>query len=308
MEGEAVLSLVDRLDDAFLEAAERILGTEGRVVVSGVGKSGVVARKVASTLASTGTPALFLHPVEGAHGDLGLLVRGDLLVAVSKSGETEELVELMPAVRRLEVPVVAITGEPASTLGRLADVVLDAGVRSEACPMDLAPTASSTAALALGDALAMALLTARGFDSGDFARLHPGGRIGRRLLWTVRDVMVEDPEEVPEVGPGAPLSEAMHEIAFRRGTVPVVDDDRRVVGVVTAGDLTRFAGDRPDFLRRPTREAMTPDPHLAAPGTLATEAAEVMEREGIMAMPVVDPDGGLLGIVHLHDLLRAGVG
>lgn len=308
VEGRAVLDLVDRLGPPFLEAAERILEAEGRVVVSGVGKSGMVARKIASTLASTGTPAVFLHPVEGAHGDLGLLVRGDLLVAVSKSGETEELADLLPAVRRLDVPVVAITGEPESTLGRLADVVLDAGVRGEACPMDLAPTASSTAALALGDALAMAVLAARGFDSEAVARLHPGGRLGRRLLWKVRDVMVEDPTEVPEVGPDAPLREAMREIAFRRGTVPVVDGDGRVIGVVTAGDLTRFAEERPDFLERPTREAMTRDPHLTAPDTLAAEAAEVIERQGIMAMPVVDDDGALVGIVHLHDLLRAGVG
>lgn len=307
VEGRAVLDLVDRLGDSFLAAVRRILETEGRVVVSGIGKSGVVARKIASTLASTGTPALFLHPAEGIHGDLGLLVRGDLLVAVSNSGESEELAELMPAVKRLEVPVVALTGDPDSTLGRHADVVLDSGVDAEAGPLELAPTASSTAAMAYGDALAVALLAARGFDARDFARLHPRGALGRKLLWTVRDVMLDDPSEVPSLPPDAPLSDAMHEIAFRRGTVPVVEGDRRVAGVVTAGDLTRYAEDHPDFLERPTREAMTPDPHVVAPDTLAAEAVRVMEEEGIMAMPVVDGDRVLLGIVHLHDLLREGV-
>ncbi len=307
VEGRAVLNLVDRLDDAFVAAVRHVLEADGRVVVSGIGKSGVVARKVASTLASTGTPALFLHPAEGAHGDLGLLVRGDLLIAVSKSGETEELAELMPAVKRLEIPVVAITGEEDSTLARHADVVLRASVSEEACPMDLAPTASSTAAMAMGDALAMSVLAERGFGPEDFARLHPGGTLGRKLLWKVEDVMVDDPAEVPGLEPDAPLSEAMRQIAHLRGTVPVVDGDGRVLGVVTAGDLTRFAEDRPDFLDRPTREAMTGDPEVVGPEELAVQAVHVMEDRGIMAMPVVDGAGTLLGIVHLHDLLRAGV-
>lgn len=307
VEGRAVLDLVDRLDEAFVAAVHHVLEADGRVVVSGIGKSGVVARKVASTLASTGTPALFLHPAEGAHGDLGLLVRGDLLIAVSKSGETEELAELMPAVKRLEIPVVAITGEEGSTLARHADVVLRASVSEEACPMDLAPTASSTAAMAMGDALAMAVLTERGFGPEDFARLHPGGTLGRKLLWKVEDVMVDDPAEVPGLEPDAPLSEAMRQIAHLRGTVPVLNGDGRVLGVVTAGDLTRFAEDRPDFLDRPTREAMTEDPEVVGPEELAVQAVHVMEDRGIMAMPVVDGTGTLLGIVHLHDLLRAGV-
>ena len=307
VEGRAVLELVDRLDESFVAAVRRILGAEGRVVVSGIGKSGVVARKVASTLASTGTPALFLHPAEGVHGDLGLLVRGDLLIAVSKSGETDELAELMPAVKRLEIPVVAITGADGSTLARHADVVLRASVSEEACPMDLAPTASSTAALAMGDALAMAVLAERGFGAEDFARLHPGGSLGRKLLWRVEDVMVDDPAEVPGLGSDAPLSEAMRQIAHLRGTVPVLDGDGRVEGVVTAGDLTRYAEGQPDFLERPTREAMTTDPELVRPDELAVQAVHVMEEKGIMAMPVVDDDGALRGIVHLHDLLRAGV-
>lgn len=307
VEGRAVLGLVDELGDDFVAAVDAILETEGRVVVSGIGKSGVVARKVASTLASTGTPALFLHPAEGAHGDLGLLVRGDLLVAVSKSGETEELADLMPAIKRLEIPVVAITGEEGSTLARHADVVLRASVSGEAGPMDLSPTASSTAALAMGDALAMAVLAERGFGPEDFARLHPGGALGRRLLWKVEDVMVDEPEEVPSLEPEAPLSEAMRQIAHLRGTVPVVDGDRRVTGVITAGDLTRYAEDRPDFLTHPTGEAMTRDPELVGPEELAVQAVHVMEEKGIMALPVVDDRSVLLGIVHLHDLLRAGV-
>lgn len=307
VEGRAVLDLVERLDDAFVEAVRRVLAVDGRVVVSGIGKSGVVARKLASTLASTGTPALFLHPAEGAHGDLGLLVRGDLLIAVSKSGETEELADLMPAVKRLQIPVVVLTGTSDSTLGRHADVVLDAAVPEEACPMDLAPTASSTAAMAMGDALAMAVLAERGFGPDDFARLHPSGSLGRKLLWRVEDVMLEDPSEVPEVEPDTPLAEAMRQIAHLRGTVPVVDGERRVVGVLTAGDLTRYAEDRPDFLERPTREAMTSSPELTSPDSLAVEAVYVMEEKGVMALPVVDGEDRLLGIVHLHDLLRAGV-
>ncbi|MFW6191960.1 MAG: KpsF/GutQ family sugar-phosphate isomerase [Gemmatimonadota bacterium] len=306
-EAESVRALEDRIGEAFVEAVHRIRDIQGRVVVSGIGKSGQVARKIASTLSSTGTPALFLHPAEGVHGDLGLMVRGDLLVAVSKSGETDELAEIMPAVKRLEIPVVAIIGRPDSSLVRHADIVLDASVSAEACPMDLAPTASSTAALALGDALAMAVLSLRGFGPDDFARLHPGGALGRRLLWRVSDVMLDDADEVPSLGPDDTLRRAMHEIAHRRGTVPIVDGDRRVTGVVTAGDLTRFAEDRPDFLERPVRQAMTQEPFVVAPDDLAVEAVHTMEEHGIMALPVVTEELRLVGIVHLHDLLRAGV-
>ncbi len=213
----------------------------------------------------------------------------------------------MPPVKRLDVPIIALTGRPDSTLGRHADVVLDVSVREEACPHDLAPTSSSTAALAMGDALAMALLRVRGFRAEDFARLHPAGALGRRLLWRVEDVMVKDGREVPELPPTATLREAMHEIAHRRGTVPIVDDGRRVVGVITAGDLTRFAEGRPEFLSRTAREAMNPEPQLIESEALAAEAIHRMETHGIMALPVVDEAGILQGIVHLHDLLRAGV-
>lgn len=307
IEAESVGALADRLDDAFAAAARCLLEASGRVVVSGIGKSGLVARKIASTLASTGTPALFLHPAEGIHGDVGVLVRGDVLVAVSKSGESEELSALLPAVKRLGVPVIALVGEPDSTLARHADHVLDASVRVEACPHDLAPTSSSTAAMALGDALAMVLLELRGFGPEDFARLHPGGTLGRRLLWTVEDVMLRGPE-VPSLPPDAELRRAMHEIAHCRGTVPIVDAHGRVVGVLTAGDLTRFAEDCPDFLVRPASEAMNRSPKTTTPEALAAGAVATMRECGIMALPVVDgEDGRLLGIVHLHDLLRAGV-
>jgi arabinose-5-phosphate isomerase len=306
-EADGLRSVADRLGSAFVEAVRRLEACRGRVVVTGVGKSGVVARKVASTLASTGTPAVFLHPVEGAHGDLGMLVRGDVLLAISRSGESEEIVRLLPAVKRLGIPVLALTGAPDSLLARYAEVVLDAGVPEEACPMDLAPTASSTASMALGDALAMALLAVRGFGEEDFARLHPAGSLGRRLLWRVRDVMLTDPEEVPSLTPEATLALAMREIAHRRGTVPVLDASGAVVGVVTAGDLTRFAEAHPDFLERPVRDAMTTDPRVIDPEALAAEAVRIMEEHGIMALPVVEAGRTLLGLVHLHDLLRAGV-
>ncbi len=306
-EARGIGAVASRLGDTFVAAVRRLEACEGRVVVTGVGKSGVVARKVASTLASTGTPAIFLHPVEGAHGDLGVVVRGDLLLAVSRSGESEEIVRLLPPVKRLGVSVIALTGAPGSELGRHADIVLDAGVPEEACPLDLAPTASSTAALALGDALAMALLAVRGFGPEDFARLHPAGALGRRLLWRVRDVMIADPDEIPALGPGDTLAVAMREIAHRRGTVPIVDGAHRVMGVLTAGDLTRYAEEHPDFLRASAREAMTSEPRLIGPDALAAEAVRLMEEHGIMALPVVDGERVLEGIVHLHDLLRAGV-
>ncbi|MDX1578996.1 MAG: KpsF/GutQ family sugar-phosphate isomerase [Gemmatimonadota bacterium] len=305
IEARGVESLAGRLGPPFLSAVHRILACRGRVIVTGVGKSGLVARKIASTLASTGTPALFLHPTEGAHGDVGVLVEGDVLLVVSKSGATSELTTLFPSVRRVGADILALTGAPGSALGRSADVVLDASVPEEACPYDVAPTASSTAALALGDALALALMRARGLDSDDYARLHPGGSIGRRLLWTVADVMVTG-EEAPRLRPDAPLGEAMEAVAHRRGTVAVVEGGR-LVGVLTAGDLTRFASERPDFLGRPVSEAMNGDPKVAESHELVAEARRRMETHGIMALPVVD-GGEVAGMVHLHDILRAGVG
>ncbi len=307
LEGEAVLALQDRIGEEFVRAVELLTALKGRTLVSGVGKSGIIARKVAATLTSTGTPAFFLHPVEGVHGDLGMVLRDDLLISISKSGESGELHELTAVVKRLGVPIICLTGDVKSKLARHADVVLDVSVREEACPHDLAPTASTTAALAMGDALAVATLLTKGFGADDFAKLHPAGTLGRRLLLRVSDVMLTDAEEVPSLPPTATLREAMVEIAYKRGTVPIVDGDRRVVGVLTAGDLTRFVDGREDFFHAPVSEAMNPDPKTVAADMLAAEAAYRMERHGIMALPVCDEKRRLLGIVHLHDLMRARV-
>lgn len=307
IESASVAALGERLGPGFAEAVDKIAGIPGRVVVTGIGKSGIVARKLASTFSSTGTPAIFLHPVEAAHGDVGMLVTGDLLLAISKSGESQEMESLMPVIGRLNIPVIALTAEPGSTLARRASLVIDVGVRVEACPHDLAPTASSTAALAMGDALAMAVSEIRGFGPDDFARLHPGGDLGRRLTLTVRDVMVTDEARVPRMNLGGNLGAAMHQIAHRQGTVPVLDRESRVVGVITAGDLTRYADDHADFLSHPVDRAMNLTPKTIGPSEMATSALVRMQDHGIMAMPVVDEGNRLLGMVHLHDLLRAGL-
>jgi len=305
IESESVASLAERLGPEFAAAVRMIEAISGRVVVTGIGKSGIVARKLASTFSSTGTPAIFLHPVEAAHGDVGMLVHGDLLLAISKSGESTELERLLPVIRRLEVPVVALTAEPVSYLGRHSSIVLDVSVQVEACPHDLAPTASSTAALALGDALAMAVSEMRGFGPEDFALLHPGGDLGRRLTLTVRDVMITDENLVPRLGIDADLAAAMHEVAHRQGTVPIIGSEAKVIGVITAGDLTRYADEHPDFLSHSVREAMNGSPKTIGPDELATEALTRIQTHGIMAMPVLDPERRLLGMVHLHDLLAA---
>ncbi len=305
IESESVAAMAARLGADFAEAVEAIAGTSGRVVVTGIGKSGIVGRKLASTFSSTGTPAIFLHPVEAAHGDVGMLVRGDLLLAISKSGKSAEVESLLPVIARLGIPVVVMTAEPASTLAARADVVLDVGVQVEACPHDLAPTASSTASLAMGDALAMAVSELRGFGPEDFARLHPGGDLGRRLTLTVRDVMVTDTADVPRLGQDGDLAAAMHQIAHQQGTVPIVDERSRVIGVITAGDLTRYADQNPDFLSHTVDRAMNRSPKTIAPGQMATAALASMQEYGIMALPVVDGERQLLGMVHLHDLLRA---
>ncbi len=303
-EAGAVAALASRLDARFGDAVALLQACTGRVVVSGVGKSGVIARKIAATLTSTGTPATFLHPVDSVHGDLGIVGRGDAAIVLSKSGETAELLELVSHLKRLGIPVVALTGDPGSLLARHADVALDAAVASEACPLDLAPTTSTTAALALGDALAVALFEAKGFKAEDFARLHPGGALGRKLLIVVRDVMVTD--QLPVLGPDAPMRECLLLLAERRGTVAVVDAARKVVGVVTTGDLARLMEKEPDFLTVPVSRVMTRTPKLAKADELGGAVVYQMEQHGIMAMPVVDEAGVLLGIVHLHDLMRAG--
>jgi arabinose-5-phosphate isomerase len=304
LEAEAVAEAARRLGNEFALAVGLIAASRGRVIVSGVGKSGIVARKIAATLTSTGTPATFLHPIEGLHGDLGIVGPDDVAVLLSKSGETAELLPLVDELERFGVRIVAITGNPASTLARNADVALDASVREEACTHDLAPTTSTTVALALGDALAVALLDANGFRPEDFARLHPGGALGRRLTTRVSDVMLAD--ALPALPPTATMRDAVVALAERRGIVVVVDEARLVLGVCTTGDFTRLVEQRDDFLAIPLGDVARRDPKLARPDELASAAAFRMQQHGIMALPVVDEARRLVGVVHLHDVLRAG--
>ncbi len=304
MEGAAVAALADRLGDDFVRAVELVATFEGAVVLSGIGKSGLIARKVAATLTSTGTPAVFLHPVDGLHGDLGIVAEGAVLIVVSRSGRSAELRGLLSFARTRRMPVVAIAGDMSSPLARSASAALDCGVAAEACPLDLAPTASTTAALAMGDALAVALMGQRGFDAADFARIHPGGALGRRLTLRVSDVMITD--DYPAAAPGATVRDIIIPLARMRGTVPVIDDDNALIGVVTAGDLARLMERTEDFLHLPVSHFMTRSPRIAHPDELGATAVRRMEDHGVMALPVVSR-GGLTGIVHLHDLLRAGV-
>ncbi len=304
-EGDALRRLADRVDATFVDAVEIVLAASGRVIVSGIGKSGIVARKIAGTLTSTGTSASFLHPVEGLHGDLGIVSREDVAILVSKSGDTEELAGLAECLLRHGVPIVLITGNPGASLARHATALIDCSVAEEACPMDLAPTTSTTAAMAMGDALAVVLLRRRGFEPADFARLHPGGALGRRLTLLVDDVMVG--EGYPSLREDALVRDCIVPLARMRGTVPIVEDRGRVVGVVTAGDLTRLMEREPDFLHIPIRAIMSPRPRLARLGTLASTSAREMEEHGVMALPVVDGTDRLRGVVHLHDLMRSGV-
>ena len=306
LEREAIAEAERRLDDAFARAVALIAGSTGRVIVAGVGKSGLIGRKIAATLTSTGTPATFLHPVESVHGDLGLVGPDDVAILLSKSGTTEEVLALLQHLQRLGVRTLAITSDVASPLGRHADVALDAWVREEACPHDLAPTTSTTVALALGDALAVALLEERGFRREDFARLHPGGALGRRLLTRVADVMLRD--DLPVLPLHATMREAVVQLAERRGIAIVCDDGGRVLGVVTSGDFTRLLEREEQCFPVPVERVMNRTPKLADPDELGSAVVYRMERHGIMAMPVVGEDGRLAGVVHLHDLMRAGAG
>jgi len=305
MEREAIAGVEARLGDEFAAAVELIAASHGRVIVAGVGKSGLIGRKIAATLTSTGTPAAFLHPTESVHGDLGIVGADDVAILISKSGESSELLPLLEHLKRLGVKVIALTGERGSTLARQADVPLDVWVKEEACPHDLAPTTSTTAALALGDALAVALLEEKGFRREDFARIHPGGSLGRRLLTRVRDVMVAD--ALPLLTEDATMREAVVMLAERRGIAIIVDPAGAVSGVVTAGDLTRLMERMDDVFTVPVREVMTRSPKVGEVDELGSAVVYRMERHGIMAMPVVDEDRRVVGVVHLHDLLRAGV-
>jgi len=304
LECEALAEVERRLDERFARAVDLIASSTGRVIVAGVGKSGIIGRKIAATFTSTGTPATFLHPVDSVHGDLGIVGHDDVAILISKSGETDELVGLLQHLKRFGVRTIALTGVATSTLARHADVALDSWVQEEACPHDLAPTTSTTAALAIGDALAVALLEEKGFRREDFARIHPGGSLGRQLLTRVDDVMVK--ERVPTLPLDATMREAIVLLAERRGIVIVLDDDR-LAGVLTAGDLTRLMERVADPLVVPVRDVMTTSPKAATLGELGSAAVYRMERHGIMAMPVVDEGRHVHGVVHLHDLMRAGV-
>ncbi|NHV31438.1 arabinose 5-phosphate isomerase KdsD [Burkholderia sp. D-99] len=307
IEADAVRALRDQLDGDFVQAVALLLGCRGRVVVSGIGKSGHIARKIAATLASTGTPAFFVHPAEASHGDLGMVTSDDVFIGISYSGESEELVAILPLVKRIGAKLIAITGRAESSLGTLADVNLNAAVSKEACPLNLAPTASTTAALALGDALAVAVLDARGFGSEDFARSHPGGALGRRLLTYVRDVM-RSGDDVPSVGLDATLSDALFQITAKRlGMTAVVDAGGKVVGIFTDGDLRRVLARDDDFRTLSITDVMTRDPRTIAPDHLAVEAVELMERYRINQMLVVDADGALIGALNMHDLFSKKV-
>ena len=307
IEAAAVLGLKDRLGPGFVDAVHRILDVRGRVVVMGMGKSGHVGRKIAATLASTGTPAMFVHPAEASHGDLGMIKGVDLVLAISNSGEVAELTTILPVVKRQGVPLIALTGGLDSTLARHADIVLDTGVAMEACPLNLAPTASTTAQMAMGDALAVALLDARGFGAEDFARSHPGGSLGRKLLTLVGDLM-RTGDALPRVAPTASFSELMREMSSKGlGSAAVVDAEGRAAGVFTDGDLRRLVETGADLRALSAADVMHHGPRTIRADALGVEAAEMMETHRINSLLVVDADGVLCGAISINDLMRAKV-
>lgn len=306
IESAAVAALEAHIGEQFVAACRLIYECKGRVVVTGMGKSGHIGDKIAATFASTGTPAFFLHAADASHGDIGMMTHADVLLALSNSGETAELIALLPVVKRMDIGLIAMTGKAQSTLARAADVVLDVSVPKEACPLNLAPTASTTATLAMGDALAVALLDARGFTEEDFARSHPGGSLGRRLLLHVEDVM-RTGDRLPAVSPGTILREGLLEMSRKGlGMTTIVDEQRRVIGVFTDGDLRRTL-DKHFDPNLPMSAVMTPRPKTARPRMLAAEAVHIMESRQITALPVVDDAGVLIGALNVHDLFHAGV-
>ena len=307
IEAAAVQALTQRINETFLHALDIILSCKGRIIVSGMGKSGHIARKIASTQSSTGTPAYFVHPGEASHGDFGMITSGDVFIALSYSGESQELLTIVPVIKRQGARLISLTGNPQSSLALAADVHLNAAVDKEACPMGLAPTASTTAALALGDALAVALLDARGFGEEDFARSHPGGNLGRRLLTHVRDIM-HTGKGIPAVGYAALLSEAVLEMSHKGlGMTAIVDDAQRVLGIYTDGDLRRTLEKRLDFTTTPVNTVMSRNPRSISPDALAVEVVQIMEQHNINQMLVADADNKLVGALNMHDLLRAKV-
>ncbi len=311
IEANAIEALIDRLDERFEQAVHLLLNCKGRVVVTGMGKSGLIGKKIAATLASTGTPALFLHPAEGIHGDLGMVTRGDTIIALSNSGETEEVARMLPSFKRLGVKIVALTGNIESTLAKNSDVVIDVGVQEEACPLGLAPTASTTATLAMGDALAVALLEQRGFREEDFACFHPGGSLGKRLLLRVRDLM-HTGDAIPLVHEETLIKDAIYEISSKKmGVTAVVNREGILVGIISDGDLRRWMerteASGENLLTKKAADIMTRNPKFANKDALAAEAVAIMEKNSITCLIVSDTGTKPEGVIHLHDLLKAGV-
>lgn len=307
MERDSVSELLQRIDGRFDQACELMLACKGRVVVTGMGKSGHIGTKIAATLASTGTPAMFVHPGEASHGDMGMITASDVVVALSNSGNTAEVVTLLPLLKRMGTPLISMTGNANSILSKAADVNIDVSVAQEACPLDLAPTSSTTASLVMGDALAIALLEARGFSAEDFAFSHPGGTLGRRLLLKVEDVM-HTGTQIPSVKNDTRLSDALMEMTSKGlGMTTIVSDDNQLLGIFTDGDLRRALDQNIDIHRTPIAEVMTHHPKTASAGMLAAEALAIMDNGKISVLAVVDPDNKPIGAIHLHDLLKAGV-
>lgn len=307
IERDSLNGLLQRIDATFVAACERMVACRGRIVVTGMGKSGHVGGKIAATLASTGTPSFFVHPGEASHGDLGMITRDDVVLAISYSGETAEILTILPLIKRMGAPLIAMTGKPNSTLARNADVHIDVSVTQEACPHNLAPTSSTTATLAMGDALAVALLDARGFTPEDFALSHPGGSLGRRLLLKIDDVM-QKAERIPKVAPGTPMTVALLEMTRKGlGMTAVVDAEDRIIGVYTDGDLRRSLEANIDLRTATIDQVMKRGGYRAKPEWLAAEAVRLMEQHKITALLVVDDADRLCGVIHMHDLLRAGV-
>jgi arabinose-5-phosphate isomerase len=306
IERKAISLLEERIDENFARAIDLIYESRGRVIVTGLGKSGVIGRKITATLTSTGTASYFLHAAEGAHGDLGMVTREDIIICISKSGETEELYGLLPVFKKLEIPIIAFTGEPESTLGLAAAVILDISVKEEACPHGLAPTTSTTAMLVMGDALAVALLEKRNFSKEDYAFFHPGGSLGKKLLMTVDDLMEKD-VKLPSCRENDNMRTATIEMSHKRGICPVVNEQFQVLGVVTTGDLNRLIEHEEQFFHLEVGQVMTKNPKLIQSGTLASEALKQMEEYHVIAMPVIDDTKTLLGVVHLHDILDVGI-
>lgn len=307
IEAQAVTALADRIDDLFSRACQLCIDCRGRIVVTGMGKSGHIGNKIAATLASTGSPAFFVHSGEASHGDLGMITGEDLLLAVSNSGETREIITILPLIKRLGIPMITLTGNPDSTLAKAADINLDVSVAVEACPMNLAPTASTTATLAMGDALAVALLESRGFTEEDFARSHPGGTLGRRLLLHVDDLM-HTGESIPRVAIGTPLSEGLLEMSRKGlGMTAIVDKDGKLAGVFTDGDLRRSLDNAVDIHTTRIEQVMTENGKTVRADMLAAEAVHLLDAHKITALIVVDEDGKVIGALNIHDLLRAGI-